>query len=150
VALFYSIVNVLLKLFSCVLLGTRFATRFWDKTVANRISRKRSGLLLFVNTQTKLFAGRDLDSSDDFFLAVKTIQELCFAGLLGGTFDEIRRAADLGDAFAQAWMAVHTDDEDECFRWAENLLLKKNAMVFSGLGIATAMEVDARKTWKEQ
>jgi TPR repeat protein len=37
--------------------------------------------------------------------------------LLGG-FDEVRRAADLGDAFAQATMAGKTGGEER-FRWAE-------------------------------
>jgi TPR repeat protein len=47
---------------------------------------------------------------------------LCFAGVLVDDLVEIRRAADLGDAFAQAWMAdkVLQDHEDEEFlRWAE-------------------------------
>jgi TPR repeat protein len=41
-----------------------------------------------------------------------------FAALLVGDFDEICRAADLCDAFAQAWM-VWQGDEEERFRWAE-------------------------------
>jgi hypothetical protein len=43
---------------------------------------------------------------------------LCFAGLLGVSFSEILRAADLGDAFAQAWMAVQAADEQR-FEWDE-------------------------------
>jgi TPR repeat protein len=38
--------------------------------------------------------------------------------LLVSDFAEIRRAADLGDAFAQAWMAWRTDREER-FRWSE-------------------------------
>ncbi len=53
----------------------------------------------------------------EFFLPVKTIQEL-FAAFLGWGTDEIRRAVDLGNAFAQARMAIETEDEER-FRWAE-------------------------------
>jgi hypothetical protein len=37
---------------------------------------------------------------------------ICFAGLLGGRVDEIRRAADLGDAFAQTNMAWRTNCQE--------------------------------------
>jgi TPR repeat protein len=43
---------------------------------------------------------------------------LCFAGLLARSLGEIRRAADLADAFAQAWMAGQVGGE-ESFQWAE-------------------------------
>jgi hypothetical protein len=70
---------------------------------------------------TKLFGGRDIDSREgarQVFQGCKNdSRALCFAGFLGN-FDESRRAAVLGDAFAQAWMAEETHGE-ECFRWAE-------------------------------
>jgi TPR repeat protein len=54
-----------------------------------------------------------------FFLAVKMIPEpFAFAGLLGGTFDEIRRAAHLGGALAEARLA-YIGDHERRFRWAE-------------------------------
>jgi TPR repeat protein len=43
---------------------------------------------------------------------------LCFAGVLERSDIEIRRAADLGDAFAQAKMPGQTRGEER-FRWAE-------------------------------
>jgi hypothetical protein len=72
---------------------------------------------------TKLFGGRDIASREEarrLFLSCKNDpRALCFAGFLGvDDFEEIRRAADLGDAFAQAWMAWQSDGE-ESFRWAE-------------------------------
>jgi hypothetical protein len=66
----------------------------------------------------------------------------------GGTVDEIRRAADLGDAFAQAGMAAHTGDEQR-LRGLKNLLLKVNAMVSSSLEFVANMEWDASKTCKK-
>jgi hypothetical protein len=74
---------------------------------------------------------------------------LCFAAVLGGRVDEIRRTGDLGDAFAQAVMARQTI-EDKRFQWAENLLPKENAIVSTGVDIAINVELDAGKTWKEQ
>jgi hypothetical protein len=71
---------------------------------------------------TKLFAVRDVVSYEEarqVFLGCETdLRALCFAGLLGETPDEIRRPADLGDAFAQALMAEEMIGEDS-FRWAE-------------------------------
>jgi TPR repeat protein len=71
---------------------------------------------------TKLFGGRDVDSPEkarEVLLGCENdSRALCFAGWLGWDEDEIRRAADLGDAFAQAWMAWQTDGEVG-FRWAE-------------------------------
>jgi hypothetical protein len=68
---------------------------------------------------TKLFAGLDVASREEareVFLGCGNDPE-DVAGVLGDSVDEIRRAADLGDAFAQAWMAWQTDGE-ESFRWA--------------------------------
>jgi hypothetical protein len=69
----------------------------------------------------ELFGGRDVASAEEarevFLGCEKDPRALCFAGWLDD-IDEIRQAAVLGDAFAQAWMAGGTDGE-ECFRWAE-------------------------------
>jgi hypothetical protein len=51
----------------------------------------------------------------------------CFA-VLGYKDVEIRQAADLCDAFAQAEMARQTDDEER-FRWAEKSAAQGNAMI---------------------
>jgi TPR repeat protein len=71
---------------------------------------------------TKLFGGRDVTSAEDakqVFLGCESDpRAVCFAGLLGWTFDEVGRVAELGDAFAQAWKAGHTNAE-ESFLWAE-------------------------------
>jgi hypothetical protein len=71
---------------------------------------------------TKLFGGRDVASREEarqvFLICEKDPRALCFAGLLGGTDDEIRQAADFGDAFAQAKMAGQTRDEERS-RWAK-------------------------------
>jgi hypothetical protein len=71
---------------------------------------------------TKLFAGREVASREEarqvFLCRENDPRALCFAGVLVIDFDKLRRAADLGDAFAQAEIAVHTGDE-ESFRWAE-------------------------------
>jgi hypothetical protein len=64
---------------------------------------------------TKLFAGRDITSRKQarrvFVGCESDPRALCFAGVLEGNEDEIRRAADLGDALAQAFMTRQTDDE---------------------------------------
>jgi hypothetical protein len=71
---------------------------------------------------TKLFAGRDVASREEarqVFLGCEyDPRALCFAGVVVRDFDEIRRAADLGDAFAQAWMAGRRPG-GERFWWAE-------------------------------
>jgi hypothetical protein len=82
-----------------ILAWNKVRDRFWDKTMWNWTSRKRWSSLLIVNIQmlwlAKLFAvGCENDA-----------RALCFAGVLEGNEDEICRAADLGDAFAQAWVA---------------------------------------------
>jgi hypothetical protein len=94
-----------------------------------------------------LFVGCDLVSHEEVRQVFRSCENdpraLCFAALLGG-FDEVRRVADLGDAFAQAKMAVHGFGEER-FRWAEKLLLKENAMVSSTLDVATELKLDVRK-----
>jgi TPR repeat protein len=71
---------------------------------------------------TKLFGGRDVSWCQEmrqvFLSCERDPRALCFAGLLREAFDEIRRAADLGDAFAQAEMAWRTDGQER-FGWAE-------------------------------
>jgi hypothetical protein len=72
---------------------------------------------------TKLFRGRVVaprEKARGVFRGCENVDSraLCFAGLLGGAFAEIRRAAGLGDAFAQAWMAWQSGGK-ESFRWAE-------------------------------
>jgi hypothetical protein len=62
----------------------------------------------------KLFAGRDVASREEarqvFLGCENDARALCFAGLLGGSSVEIRRAADLGDAFAQSVMAMSNSE----------------------------------------
>jgi hypothetical protein len=78
------------------------------------------------STERQVFLGCENDA-----------RALCFADGLDNIEDEIHRAADRGDAYAQALMAKFTgsaeDQNDEAFKWAQNLLLKENGMVFVGL-----------------
>jgi TPR repeat protein len=70
---------------------------------------------------TKLFAGYNVASREEarrVFLGCENDgRALCFAGVLGRRVDEVHRAADFGDAFAEACMAMETRGE-ESFRWA--------------------------------
>jgi hypothetical protein len=68
--------------------------------------------------------------------------------LLGGTGEEIRRAADLGDAFAQARMARKTGEDS--FQLAEKSAAQGEREGCTNLDVATEVEQDARKWWKEQ
>jgi hypothetical protein len=67
---------------------------------------------------TNLFAGRGFASPEEarrvFLGCDNDSRALCFAAVLEGNDDEICRAADLGDAFAQSKMAWETPGE-ECF-----------------------------------
>jgi hypothetical protein len=87
---------------------------------------------------TKLFGGLDVASREEarrvFFGCERDPRALGFAALLVNDFEEIRRAAQLGDAFAQVWMAEETDDG------RKNLLLKENPMVSTSLDIVTEVE----------
>jgi TPR repeat protein len=68
---------------------------------------------------TKLVAGRDVASREEarqVFLGCE--RALCFAGFLARSLDQIRRAADPGDAFAQARMAEGTSGKER-FQWAQ-------------------------------
>jgi hypothetical protein len=72
---------------------------------------------------TKLFDGHDaasLEEARQVFLGCENrdARSRFFGALLGGTFDDILRAAELGDAFAQARVAGRTYGEER-FRWAE-------------------------------
>jgi hypothetical protein len=103
---------------------------------------------------TKLFGGRDVDSCEEvrqvFLGCENDSRELCFAGVLeGGIINEIRRAADRGDAVAHAEMAKETGVKS-VFDGLQNLLPKVNVMGSTGLVFVTNMEVDANKMRKKQ
>jgi hypothetical protein len=84
---------------------------------------------------TKLFAGRDVSTQEEarqvFLSCENDPRAVCFAGLLGWAFDEVRRAADLGDALAQAWIAEEVED---CFGWAEKSAAQGEREGFNQLG----------------
>jgi hypothetical protein len=86
---------------------------------------------------TNLFGGRALASREEakqvFLGCEKDPRALCFAALLGGLFYKVYRASDLGDAFAQAWMADGTTGQD-CFRWAEQSVAQGERDGFYQLG----------------
>jgi hypothetical protein len=88
---------------------------------------------------TKLFAGRNINNYEDvvevFRSCESDLRALYFAGLISGSFDDIRRAADLGDAYAQAMMATAEQMEgQECFRWAEKSVAQGERDGFYWLG----------------
>jgi hypothetical protein len=81
---------------------------------------------------TNLFAGHDDNTKEAARLIFLGCEEdpraLCLAALLSGLQpalirDEVRRAAELGDAVAQAWMAWQTVGEER-FRWAEKSVVQ--------------------------
>jgi TPR repeat protein len=104
---------------------------------------------------TKLFAACDVDSREgarQVFLGFENDpRALCFAAVLGGDDDEIRRDAELGDAFAQAWMARQAVSE-ECFWWAEKSAAQGERDGFFVLGDCcrrgTGCEQDAERAKK--
>jgi TPR repeat protein len=126
VVLFYSSINALVKIFDNLSLGTRFVTCFWSEPYKENI--KKALEVAFVCDHpnavwlAKLFAGCDVTSDEEarrVFLGFENDpRAVCFASVLIRDYEEILRAAELGDAFAQAWMARKTDGE-ESFRWAE-------------------------------
>jgi hypothetical protein len=69
---------------------------------------------------TNLFAGHVVNTEEDmrevFLTCRNDARAICFAGVLGGNNVEIRRAADMGDAFAQSIVGWHTAGE-EGFEW---------------------------------
>jgi hypothetical protein len=158
---FFFIVSVLLKIFDNFCRSTTFATLFWR----NRFKQDFKKALHLASVcehpnaiwLTKLFVGHDVSSWEhvtQVFLGCGNVdaRALCFAGLFGGADGQISRAAELGDAFAQAEMAGKAVGENDVslFDGRKNLVLKKNAMVSTGLDIVIDMDVDARKTWKGQ
>jgi hypothetical protein len=72
---------------------------------------------------TTLFDGREVSTWEQAIQAFRGCENdaraVCFGGLLREAFAEIRRAADLGDAFAQAEMAGRTNGQEQGFHWAE-------------------------------
>jgi hypothetical protein len=87
---------------------------------------------------TNLFGGREVASRAEtrlVFLGCENDPKAqCFAGVLGTDFDAIRRAAELGDAFAQAKMAGQTRGEER-FQWAEKSAAQGERNGFNQLGI---------------
>jgi hypothetical protein len=71
---------------------------------------------------TKLFDGRSASTLELATLVFRECENdaraLCFAGMIGWDDSELRLAAELGDAFAQAMMSAQTHGEAS-FRWAE-------------------------------
>jgi hypothetical protein len=86
---------------------------------------------------TKLFSRCDVNTKEEarqvFLVLEDDPRALCFAGVLGRHFDEILRVADLGDACAQAEMAMRSIGE-ECFRWAEKSAAQGERNGFFWLG----------------
>jgi TPR repeat protein len=87
---------------------------------------------------TKLFAGRDVNTDAEVrevFLGCKTDPRACSfaAALYLLSWDECGRAADLGDAFAQARMASRTRGEER-FRFAEKSAAQGERDAFVMLG----------------
>ncbi len=87
---------------------------------------------------TKLFAGRDVNTGGEarqVFLEVKNDpRALCFAGVLAECWGEIKRAANLGEAYAQACMALCTSGEEPSFSWAEKSAVQGEPDGFYELG----------------
>ncbi len=54
--------------------------------------------------------------------------------MLDGSSDNLRRAADLADAYAQARMAAQTSDDEERFDWAEKSAAQGERDGFKSLG----------------
>jgi hypothetical protein len=84
-----------------------------------------------------VFGGRDITSREEarqvFLGCENDPRALCFAALLVENFEEVRRPADLGDAFAQAWMAWKTVGEER-FRWTEKSAAQGERNGFNQLG----------------
>jgi TPR repeat protein len=86
---------------------------------------------------TKLFAGRVVFTDEDARQVIRGCENdpraLCFADLFGSRFSAVRRAADLGDAFAQARMAGRRSGAQR-FRWAEKSAFQGERDGFYELG----------------
>jgi hypothetical protein len=88
---------------------------------------------------TKIFAGRELaspsEASQVFLDSENDPRALSFGGFLGGGCDVKRRAAELGDALAQAVMASAWQTGcKESFRWAEKSVAQGERDGFFWLG----------------
>jgi hypothetical protein len=129
-----------------MLLGRNFVLRDVKKALKLAVVCELPNAVWLIN----MFVGRNIYSSKqarDVFLSCENdARALCFAALLGDDDVEVRQAADLGDALAQASMSGQVSDEER-FQW-QNLQLKENAMVFTGLGFAINMDKDVIETWK--
>jgi hypothetical protein len=73
---------------------------------------------------TKLFSGRNVNTKEEarqvFLGCENDPTAVCFAGTLARSFDEVHRAGDAGDAFAQALMAAEKSvakGERDGFYW---------------------------------
>jgi hypothetical protein len=89
-----------------------------------------------------LFGGRDVATREEarqvFLVCENDTMALCFAGLLGGNFEEVHRAAVLADAFAQAWMPWQGEDERPiCHSFEDTVLFQQ--YVFSNTRLSVAM-----------
>jgi hypothetical protein len=133
---------------------------FWGATVLSRKALELASACEHPNAVwlTKLFAAPVVVTEEEarrvFLGCENDPRALGFAGFLSGlhrasSVDEMRRAAELGDAFAQAWVAWPTIGEER-FRWAEKSAAQGERDGFYKLGLRMRMEMDARKTWKEQ
>jgi hypothetical protein len=108
---------------------------------------------LFGGHDVKMFGGHDVNTKEAarrvFLGCGKDPRALCFAGLLAGllgasSVDEIRRAAELGDAFAQAWVAWPTVGEER-FRWTEKSSVQGERDAFYHLGHCYQYEFGCEK-----
>jgi TPR repeat protein len=87
---------------------------------------------------TKLFAGREVNTkfeAGEVFRGCENDPRAdCFAAfLLWESDDDVQHAADLGDSYAQAWMAAHSNGE-EVFRYAEMSAAQEERNGFYWLG----------------
>jgi hypothetical protein len=99
------------------LLGDNYVEQDWKKAlVLAAVCDHPSAVWM-----TKMFAGREVCTAEDVLKVFRECEHdaraLCLAGVLVGAVGEVRRAADLGDAFAQAWMAEERNGQER-FQWA--------------------------------
>jgi hypothetical protein len=105
-----------------------------DALILASVCKHRNAIWL-----TKLFAGRDVSAREEtrkiFLEYGSDPRALCFAALLDQAHDMrlVRRAADLGDAYAQARLAAETDGKER-FRWAEKAAMEGERSGFFFLG----------------
>jgi TPR repeat protein len=86
---------------------------------------------------TKLFAGRNVNTEEEMMRVFRDCdgdpRAVGFAAFISIDNAQQRRAADLGDAYAQAVMALRMRGE-ECFRWAEKSAAQGECEGFCPLG----------------